>query len=79
MPYYRLIEETDIEIYVTPKGMEIPGTECIHVTGDLSFFPSSQHWTVTFEDERTFKVDFTGARFEKFKTIYTLQKCTTDS
>ena len=49
MLYYRLVKETDTTLRVSPKGMEVPGTECVFVEF------TNETWMeqlVTFEDGR---------------------------
>ena len=76
MPYYRLIKETETKIYVSPKGMEIPGAECVRIdpTSFAEFtdnMRNGMNHIVAFEDERTIVCYLAHTT----PTEYILEKC----
>ena len=76
MSYYRLIEETDTEIRVSTKGIEVPGTECVIILDILDANFDKTH-AIIFEDGRTIKARITMVYSN---SLHFFTKCpTTDS
>ena len=67
--YHRLVKETETEIHINAKGMEIPGTECVYLKPHSTL---KSHGIIIFEDGRTITVRLmfisNGLYFEKCPT-----------
>ena len=71
LSYHRLVEETDTEIHIDPKGMEVPGTECVYLKPHPTL---KSHGKIVFENGRTITV-----RLMFMSNGLYFEKCTTDS
>ena len=55
MSYHRLVKETNTEIRISTKGMEVPGTECVYLKPHSN--PLKPHrGEIVFEDGRIVEV-----------------------
>lgn len=84
--YFRLVEETDERIVISPDGMETPGIECVHFTsitttiddGSAHFFV---RYIIEFENGRKENTQWNGKHILSCGSVVYLMvktKCISD-